>query len=184
MVLEAILGAELRRRGWTIATAETDTGGLIAYRLVSVPGSSAYVRGGVVAYANQLKTGLLGIDPDLLERHGVVSPECALALAQAVRRLTGADLGLATTGIAGPPDPTRRSAKPVGLAYVAAAWPDGERVEHHQSGSLVRQSNMAAAATAALTLALTIVTTQPATSAIEDRRLQGTGISQPGFMAQ
>jgi PncC family amidohydrolase len=160
--IEAAIGRELRRLGWTIATAETCTGGLVAHRLIGVPGSSAYVRGGVVAYANDLKTGLLGIAPATLAEHGVVSAACALALAAAARRVLAADVGLATTGIAGPPDPTRRSQKPVGLVHVAVAWPDGQRVERYQWPSQDRLSNMASSAGAVLALALAVLAAAPA----------------------
>jgi PncC family amidohydrolase len=157
VAVEDEVGPLLRQAGWTIGTAETCTGGLVAYRLISVPGSSAYVRGGVVAYANEIKTGLLGLDPDVIAVHGVVSEACALALARAARRTLGVDLGLATTGIAGPPDPNRRSGKPVGLVYVAAAWPGGERCEQHLWPSPDRTANMAASAEAALALATRVL---------------------------
>lgn len=157
MATEHEVGDLLRRIGWTIGTAETCTGGLIVHRLIGVPGSSAYVRGGVVAYANDLKTGLLGVDPAVIAAHGVVSEAAALALAEAARATLRVDVGLATTGIAGPPDPTRRSQKPVGLVHVAVAWPGGSRAERHQWPSQARRSNMAASAEAALALAARIV---------------------------
>jgi PncC family amidohydrolase len=157
LMRERELGDLLRRAGWTIGAAETDTGGLILHRLIGVPGSSAYVRGGVVAYANDLKTGLLGVDPAVIAEHGVVSEATARALAVAARAALRVDLGLATTGIAGPPDPTRRSGKPVGLVYVAAAWPGGVRVEQRQWPSQERLANMAASAEAALTLGAAVV---------------------------
>jgi PncC family amidohydrolase len=150
------LGAVLRQLGWTIGTAETCTGGLIAHRLIGVAGSSAYVHGGVVAYANAVKTGLLGVDAAVIETHGVVSAATALALATAARTALGVDLGVATTGIAGPVDPTRRSRKPVGLVYVAVAWPGGSRVEEHTWPPQDRRANMAASAEAALQLAATV----------------------------
>jgi PncC family amidohydrolase len=157
---EQAIGQALRRLGWSIAVAETETGGLIAARLIGVPGSSAYMRGAVVAYANQAKLELLGLPPGLLAEAGVVSAEAALALAQAARRVLHAELGLATTGIAGPPDPSRRSSKPVGLAYIAAAWPTGQRVEQHQWPSHDRQRNMASSTAAALALALAVLRQQ------------------------
>jgi PncC family amidohydrolase len=156
-MLERELGDLLRRIGWTVGAAETCTGGLIVHRLISVAGSSAYVRGGVVAYANDLKTGLLGVDPAVIAEHGVVSEAAALALAQAARATLRADLGLATTGIAGPPDPTRRSQKPVGLVYIGVAWPGGARVEQHHWPSQARLANMAASAEAALALGVAVV---------------------------
>ena len=113
--------------------------------------------GGVVAYGNDAKTGLLGIPAGLIAEHGVVSAACARALAEAARRSISSDMGLATTGIAGPPDPTRRSQKPVGLVYVAVAWPDGTRVEEHQWDSQERARNMASSAEAVLRLGVSIL---------------------------
>jgi PncC family amidohydrolase len=157
MVLEREVGRHLAAAGLTIATAETCTGGLVSYRLISVPGSSAYVRGSVVAYANDVKTGLLGVDSAVIDTHGVVSEASALGLAQAARQALGADVGLATTGIAGPADPSRRSRKPVGLVFVAVAWPAGQLVEQHQWPTGDRTSNMAASAEAVLALALRVL---------------------------
>ena len=113
-------------RGHTIASAESCTGGLVAHALTEVPGSSATFRGGVVAYANDAKVALLGVDPGLLERHGAVSAEVAVAMAEGARSRLGADLAVAVTGVAGPDGGTAE--KPVGLVYVCAAGPDGSRV--------------------------------------------------------
>ncbi|MCR4391254.1 MAG: nicotinamide-nucleotide amidohydrolase family protein [Candidatus Acetothermia bacterium] len=118
-MLEGELGERLRTRGLTLAVAESCTGGLLAMRITEVPGSSAYFRGGVVAYANDVKEHVLGVPSDVLRRFGAVSPECARAMAEGARRLLGADLALATTGIAGPGGGTPD--KPVGLVYVALA---------------------------------------------------------------
>src|SRR5260370_21335053 len=92
----------LAERGWTLAVAEGDTGGVLLAWLTAVPGSSAVVRGGVVAYHDDLKREVLGVSPALIEQHGAVSAEVAEAMAHGVRRFAGADLGLATTRIAGP----------------------------------------------------------------------------------
>jgi len=92
----------LERRGSTIAVAESLTGGLVTASLVDVPGASRSVRGGVVAYATDLKGSLLGVDARLLDERGAVDPDVAAAMAQGVRDRLGADLGLATTGVAGP----------------------------------------------------------------------------------
>src|SRR5947209_18993534 len=100
----------------TIAVAEGDTGGVLLAALTAHAGSSEVVRGGVVAYHDELKCALLGVRGQLLETHGAVSAEVAEAMATGVRRLTGADIGVATTGIAGPGGAT--PAKPVGLAFV------------------------------------------------------------------
>src|SRR6266446_2391217 len=114
----------------TVAVAEGDTGGVLLEWLTGVPGSSSVVRGGVVAYHDDLKRAVLGVAPRLIEQHGVVSAEVAEAMAHGIRRVAAADLGLATTGIAGPGGAT--AAKPVGLAYVSAV--NAARVvthEHH-----------------------------------------------------
>jgi PncC family amidohydrolase len=146
------LGALLRQLGWTIGTAESCTGGLIVQQLIAVPGSSDYVRGGIVTYANDVKVSLLGLDRADLERAGVVSEATAVAMATAARRVLGVDVGLATTGIAGPADPRRRSQKPVGLVYVAVAWPAGTTCRQHQWPPQSRSANMTASAEAALRL--------------------------------
>src|SRR5467141_4059244 len=115
--VEKLLEA-LAARKLTLAVAEGDTGGLLLERLTSIPGSSAVVLGGVVAYHDDLKRAVLGVAPRLIEQHGAVSAEVAEAMAHGIRRVAAADLGLATTGIAGPGGAT--AAKPVGLAYVSA----------------------------------------------------------------
>ena len=141
----------LPRHGLTLATAESCTGGLVAQRITSVAGSSTYFLGGVVAYSNELKESLLGVHHELLERHGAVSRECAVAMAAGIRERTGAAIGVATTGIAGPGGAT--PAKPVGLIYVACATPWGaEAREFRFPGD--RRSNVRASADAALDLVL------------------------------
>jgi nicotinamide-nucleotide amidase len=109
-------------RDETVATAESLTGGLVAAALTTVPGSSAVVRGGVVAYATELKAALLGVPSDLLERHGAVHGAVAEAMAEGARDRLGASTGVATTGVAGP-DPAE--GKPVGTVFVAVAGPGG-----------------------------------------------------------
>ena len=98
----ADLVAELTRRSLTIAVAESLTGGLLVAELVAVPGASVVVRGGVVAYATDLKAGLLGVDPALLAASGPIHPDVARQMADGVRERLGADIGIATTGAAGP----------------------------------------------------------------------------------
>ena len=112
--------------GRRVAVAESCTGGSLAARFVSVPGSSAYFRGGVVAYSNDLKERLLGVGEEVLRERGAVSEECALQMARGVRDLIGADIAISTTGIAGPEGGT--PGKPVGLVYVALVTPEGETV--------------------------------------------------------
>lgn len=108
----------LRRRRLTVAVAESFTGGRLQDVLTNVSGSSGVFVGGVVAYHNRVKTRTLGVPTRLLARRGAVSPEVALTMARAARRLWGADVGIATTGIAGPTGAT--PGKPIGLSIVAA----------------------------------------------------------------
>lgn len=112
-------------RGWTLAVAESLTGGLVSATLVDVPGASAVLRGAVVAYSTDLKATLLGVDPVLLEQRGAVDPDVARAMAIGVRARLGADVGLATTGVAGP-DP--QDGHPPGTVHVAVSTPDGTHV--------------------------------------------------------
>ena len=113
----------------TIATAESCTGGLLAARLTERAGSSEYVKGGVVAYSNDVKVSQAGVPAELIERHGAVSQEVAEALADGARERLGADVGVGITGIAGPGGGTAE--KPVGLVWlsVAAPGPDGDARE-------------------------------------------------------
>ncbi|KMM47107.1 hypothetical protein CWIS_01430 [Cellulomonas sp. A375-1] len=115
----------LRDRGWTLAVAESLTGGLLSARLVDVPGASLVHRGAVVAYATDLKARLLGVDDDLLTQRGPVDPDVALQMADGVRERLGADVGLATTGVAGPEG---QDGKPPGTVHVAVVTPFGRRV--------------------------------------------------------
>ncbi|QCW51073.1 CinA family protein [Nocardioides dongxiaopingii] len=112
----------LREGGSTLATAESLTGGRLAALLTAVPGASAAYRGGVVAYASDVKTSVLGVPQEVVDRVGVVSAECAAAMAEGVRRLTGATYGVATTGVAGP---TEQEGKAPGTVFVAVAGPGG-----------------------------------------------------------
>jgi nicotinamide-nucleotide amidase len=111
-----------RARGWTLATAESITGGLIGARLTTVPGSSDVVLGGVIAYANDVKERELGVPAELLGAYGAVSAETAAAMAAGVRARLGADVGVSVTGIAGPGGGSAE--KPVGLVYVHAETPE------------------------------------------------------------
>ncbi|OAA24764.1 competence/damage-inducible protein cinA [Frankia sp. EI5c] len=120
--LEQVVLDLLRSRGATLAVAESMTGGLLAGRISDVPGSSAVLRGGVVAYATDVKNSALGVEAALLESHGAVSPETAAAMAVGVRERLGATYGLATTGVAGP---SEQEGKPVGTLHVGLAGPDG-----------------------------------------------------------
>jgi nicotinamide-nucleotide amidase len=110
----------LRAGGATVATAESLTGGRLAVALTDTPGASETYVGGVVTYATELKASVLGVDDQLIETYGVVSPECARAMASGVRALTGATFGVATTGVAGP---TEQEGKPPGTVFVGIAGP-------------------------------------------------------------
>lgn len=114
-VLEVLAG-----RAETLATAESLTGGMLAARLTDVPGASRSFVGGVVSYATRVKVSALDVPPELVEAHGVVSQECAVAMARGVRTRLEATWGLATTGVAGPDE---QEGKPVGTVWVAAAGP-------------------------------------------------------------
>ncbi|QTV79565.1 CinA family protein [Microbacterium sp. NIBRBAC000506063] len=123
---EAVI-ALLRERGWTIGVAESLTGGDLVSALVSVPGASNALRGGVVAYATPLKHSLLGVDAALLAAHGAVHPEVARQMAEGVRAAVAvdgkpADVGVSTTGVAGP-DP--QDGQPVGTVHIAVATAAG-----------------------------------------------------------
>ncbi len=117
----------LRERRQTLAVAESCTGGLLASRITDISGASEVFLAGVVAYANEAKTSLLGVPAEIIAQHGAVSEECARAMAEGVRRVAGADYGLATTGIAGPTGGT--ADKPVGLAFMALADERGTIVQ-------------------------------------------------------
>ena len=122
---ELVLDAA-RRQGTRIATAESCTGGLVGARLTEIPGSSDVYVGGVVAYANELKTGVLGVDPALVAAHGAVSEPVATAMAEGIRSRSRVDIGIGVTGIAGPDGGTAE--KPVGMVCIAASSAAGSRV--------------------------------------------------------
>jgi nicotinamide-nucleotide amidase len=123
-VEELVLDACLEQ-GLTLATAESCTGGMVAQRLTSVPGSSRVFLGGVVAYSNEVKAAELGVPGDVLERHGAVSAEAAAAMAAGACDRLGADVAVSVTGIAGPDGGSEE--KPVGLVYLHAEGPSGSR---------------------------------------------------------
>jgi nicotinamide-nucleotide amidase len=141
--LEQIVGYYLQMRGATVAVAESCTGGLVAQRITSVPGSSRYFIGGALVYSNEMKTSMADVPAALIAEHGAVSKEVAKALAEGIRKRCNASIGVGVTGVAGPGGGTAE--KPVGLVYVAIAdgkktevierkWPgDRERVRYYAS---------------------------------------------------
>jgi len=138
-------------RGLRLATAESCTGGLVGHAITEVAGSSDYYVGGIISYSNALKHAELGVDDTTLERHGAVSAQTAVAMAQGARQRYGADVAVAVTGIAGPSGGT--DSKPVGLTYVALADADGDEVRRYVWDA-DRHANKLSSARAALTIVL------------------------------
>jgi len=130
VTLEEVLGDMLRAHDATIASAESATGGLIGHRLTGVSGSSDYVLGSVVAYADRVKEEVLGVDEEALRRHGAVSEAVALQMAEGVREVLDTTIGVSTTGIAGPTGGTQK--KPVGTVWVGYADASGQHAKRHQ----------------------------------------------------
>jgi nicotinamide-nucleotide amidase len=147
VTLERAVGERLRRRGESLAVAESCTGGLLAARLTSVPGSSDYFLGGVTAYADAVKRRVLGVPASVLRRHGAVSAPCARALAEGARRRLGSHWALALTGIAGPGGGSTR--KPVGTVFLGLARrggaPRARRLHVRGDRAEIRQRAAAAA---------------------------------------
>ena len=127
---DELVAQALLTRGWTVATGESCTGGMLASRLVDRAGSSAYVTGGVVAYSNAAKTALLGVPEALVAEHGAVSPEVARALADGARERFAAEVGIGITGVAGPGGGTE--AKPVGYVCFCVTTADGQVLARDQ----------------------------------------------------
>lgn len=126
--LEVLLGELLIKRRLALAVAESCTGGLISHRITNVSGSSGYFLGGVTAYANEVKIKLLGVSLETLEKNGAVSAETVLQMARGVRLALGADVGISTSGIAGPTGGTPE--KPVGTVWIGFSNTDGEEARH------------------------------------------------------
>lgn len=125
--IEAVIGLQLRAKGYGLALAESCTGGLIAHRITNVPGASQYLLGGVVAYSDDAKVTILGVEKQTLDSEGAVSEPVARAMAEGACARFGADLGIGVTGIAGPDGGTPD--KPVGRVFIALAVPGDTRVE-------------------------------------------------------
>jgi nicotinamide-nucleotide amidase len=140
--LEEVVGALLKQRRFTLAVAESCTGGLLGGRITGIAGSSEYFERGAVVYGNQAKTEMLGVPEKLLERHGAVSSEVAAAMAKGIKQAAQTTLGLSVTGIAGPDGGTEK--KPVGLVYISLASPQGVKtVEHRFLGGREQVRNRA-----------------------------------------
>jgi nicotinamide-nucleotide amidase len=133
VTLEQTVAQVLTAKKVSVAVAESCTGGLVGHRLTMPPGASAYLDGGIIAYSNAAKVRWLDVSDEILERHGAVSAETARAMAQSVRRQAGTDLGVATTGIAGPTGATPE--KPIGLVYIALAHANGTEVREIRFGT-------------------------------------------------
>lgn len=152
--LEKQIGILLRKKGVTVSTAESCTGGEIAHLLTSVPGSSDYFKGSVVAYANEVKINVLGVSPEDINREGAVSEPVVLQMAEGVKKLTGTDYAVSTSGIAGPDGGTEE--KPVGTVWIGVATPEGSFARKFVF-SFTRERNIAKAAAKALELVMTEV---------------------------
>jgi len=153
-LIEVQVGNALRKRGWTLAVAESCTGGLVGHRITEVPGSSDYFKGGIIAYAYEAKEKFLGVKQEILETYGAVSEETAVQMAEGVRKVFDVDIGIAITGIAGPASDLTE--KPVGLTWIAVSLKKGVVTESHcWKGD--RSSNKLQSADAALQLILKVI---------------------------
>lgn len=146
------LGAELRRSGWRLATAESSTGGLIGHAITMIPGSSDYYPGGVISYSNRAKEVELGVPAAMLEEHGAVSQAVAMAMAEGARQRFNTELGVSVTGVAGPVGGSE--GKPVGTHWIGVSLRGHPARAEHRLFGHDREGNKAAAALAALDLAL------------------------------
>ena len=147
--LEGVLGKKLRDKKLTVAVAESCTGGLIGKRLTDTAGSSDYFLGSITAYSNQLKKSLLNVSDETLDKHGSVSEEVSLKMADGIKNKTKADIGLSTTGISGPGGGTEE--KPVGLVYIGLVTPVKSIVKKYNF-NLGRHIHREMTATAALNI--------------------------------
>lgn len=150
--LEKQFGQILRKKGVTVATAESCTGGEIARMITSVPGSSAYYKGSVVSYANEVKINVLGVNAGDIEREGAVSETVVLQMAEGVKKLMGTDFAVSTSGVAGPDGGT--ADKPVGTVWIGVATPQGSFAKKFVF-SFTRERNIAKAAAKVLELLIT-----------------------------
>jgi PncC family amidohydrolase len=154
LILAAACGRALGARGLRLVVAESCTGGLLGHLLTEIPGSSAWFLGGVQAYADSVKTGLLRVPPALIVEQGAVSAACVLAMAEGALRALGGEVALAVSGVAGPGGGT--AAKPVGTVFIGLVGLGAPRVAHHVwAGD--RTENKIASARAALALLLELL---------------------------
>jgi PncC family amidohydrolase len=149
--LAAAIHQRLTELGLSVATAESCTGGLVGHLLTEIPGSSDYYLGGAISYSDAVKHSVLNVTNEALRRHGAVSAQVAVAMAEGAKRAFGADLAVAVTGVAGPTGGSE--AKPVGLTYVAVADGSGHDVQRYNWGG-GRTTNKRDSARAALILLL------------------------------
>ena len=149
ITLEEVVGKLLKDKGKTISVAESCTGGLIGKRFTNVAGSSEYFERGVVSYSNQAKMQILKVSFDMIEKHGAVSEQVAILMAEGIRRISKTDYGLSATGIAGPTGGTEE--KPVGLVWIGFAHENDSFAQKFLFGE-DRETNRQRAAQAALNL--------------------------------
>ena len=133
------IGKILLREALQISSAESCTGGLISSRLTDISGSSAYIKAKFVTYSNEAKHKILNVSPETIKKYGAVSAECALEMAQGLLRLTGSDLVICTTGVAGP---AGSETKPVGLMYAACGYNDNINVKKFELNPNYNRKNM------------------------------------------
>ncbi len=134
--LEMMIGRVLKEKNYTIACAESCTGGLLTSRLTDVPGSSEYLKGAIVSYTNEIKINLLKVKAETIEESEIVSREVALEMAKGIRNLLNTDIGVGITGVAGPTGSTEKS--PVGCVHIAVSGSQGEATEvHHLIGNRI-----------------------------------------------
>ena len=156
--LEEKLGKILIEKHLTAATAESCTGGLVSSKLTDVTGSSAYIKLNFVTYANEAKQKILNVSADTLKQHGAVSYECAYEMASGLSKVTGCDLAICTTGIAGP---LQDEGKPVGLIYIGISFKGNIKVERFQINEVLTKAQMKERfANLALQMALDIISSK------------------------
>ncbi len=155
--LEVLVGEALLRRGWTVSTAESCTGGLIMHRLTNIAGSSRYVMGGLVSYANEVKRDLLHVPQHILDTHGAVSEETARQMVIGALGMFGTNIAAAVTGIAGPGGGT--PTKPVGLTYIGVGLRDNEPIIRRHVWNGDREAIKSASSDEALRMLLELLST-------------------------